>query len=213
MAILKQGLFGPVTGGVGNLVTSTWKGINYVKEKPQKSNKPRTEAQIAVQERFKFINKLIKPLNPFFKAGFRLMANHKTEINVAFSRTSQNAIVGVYPNLQVDLSKITISAGQLPQLDRVEMTQTTTQILELNWGLDAWKVHCAYDDQLMVAIFCPEIELADGFIGGTERADEQRSFKFSSSMIGKEIAVYVGLYSLNQRMASHSQFLGNFIAI
>jgi hypothetical protein len=34
MAILKQGLFGPVTGKPGNLVIATWKGINDGRQSP-----------------------------------------------------------------------------------------------------------------------------------------------------------------------------------
>jgi hypothetical protein len=213
MAILKQGLFGPVTGKIGNLVTATWKGINYVRQSPHKSNKPPTVAQIAVREKFKFINKLNKPLHPFFKAGFFELANHKSELNVAFARTYKNVVSGIYPDLQANLSKLTISAGRLGQLDDVEMTQTVSQVLSISWKLEYWKDNCAYDDQVMVAILCPEIELADGFIGATTRADQQCTINFSSKFIGKEIAVYIGLYGINRRMASDSQFLGKFQAV
>lgn len=213
MAILKQGLFGPVTGKIGNLVTATWKGINYVRQSPHKSNKPPTVAQLAVREKFKLINKLNKPLNPFFKAGFHELANHKSELNVAFARTSDRVISGTYPDLQVDLSELTISAGRLGQLGGIGITQTVSQVLDIAWMVDYWKDYCAYDDQVMVAILCPEIELADGFIGATTRADQRCTIKFSSKFIGKEIAVYIGLYSLNRRMASDSQFLGKFLAV
>ena len=213
MAILKQGLFGPVTGKIGNLVTATWKGINYVRQAPHKSKKPPTAAQIATRERFRFINKLNKPLNPFFKAGFHELAIHKSEINVAFSRASKNVVSGIYPNFQVDYSEITISAGRLAQLDEVEMLQTHSQILDIAWTSEYWRNHGAYDDQVMVAILCPEIDVADGFIGATDRSDQKCTIKFSSKFIGKEIAVYIGLYSLNRRLASDSQFLGKFIAI
>ncbi|MBG6233518.1 hypothetical protein IWX76_000073 [Pedobacter sp. CAN_A7] len=213
MAILKQGLFGPVTGKIGNLVTATWKGINYVRQAPHKSNKPPTAAQLAIREKFKFVHKLNKPLNPFFKAGFNELAIHKSELNVAFARTSDRVVSGTYPDLQVDLSELTISAGRLSQLDEVEITQTVSQVLAISWSVEYWKSNCAYDDQVMVAILCPEIELADGFIGATERSDLHCTINFSSKFIGKEIAVYIGLYSLNRRMASHSQFLGKFIAL
>ena len=213
MAILKQGLFGPVNGKIGNLVTASWKGINYVRQTPHKSNKPPTAAQLAVREKFKFVHKLNKPLNPFFKAGFTELANHKSEINVAFSRTSSSVVSGTYPDLQVDLSKLTISAGRLAQLNYVEMTQTVSQVLAISWSTDYWEANSAYDDQLMVAILCPELEIADGFIGATERSDLKCTVNFSSKFIGKEVAVYIGLYALNRRMASESQFLGKFIAI
>jgi hypothetical protein len=213
MAILKQGLFGPITGKLGNFVTASWKGINYVRQAPHKSKKPLTAAQIAVQERFKFINRLNKPLNPYFKAGFFELAIHKSELNVAFSQTSKNVVSGTYPDFQVDWSKLSISAGRLSSLESVELTQTVSQVLDLSWDVEYWKSHCAYDDQVMVAILCPELEMADGFIGATRRADLRCTVNFSSKFIGKEIAVYIGVFAMNRRMASRSQFLGKFIAV
>jgi hypothetical protein len=92
-------------------------------------------------------------------------------------------------------------------------SQTTSQVLDISWEVEYFKERCEFDDQLMVAILCNELGLVDGFIGGTDRADLQRSFQFNSKFIGKEISVYVGLYSMNQRNASPSQFLGKFLAV
>jgi len=213
MAILHGGLFGPITGKISGMIVSSWKGINYVREAPPKSNKPRTDAQIAVQEKFKFVHTLIKPLSPYFTAGFQHQAIHKSEYNVGYSRIYKNAISGVFPDIVVDYSKITISEGSLLPLEFVETSQTISQVLDIAWEVESFKSRCEYDDQLMIAILCNELGLVDGFIGGTDRADLQRSFKFNSKFIGKEISVYVGLYSLNQRNTSHSQFLGQFVAI
>lgn len=213
MAILHQGLFGPITGKISGLVTSSWKGINYVREASEKSNKPRSAAQIAVQEKFKFVHQLIKPLSPYFTAGFYHKAIHKTEYNVGYSKNYKEAITGVYPDIVVDYSKISISEGRLSQLQEVVVSQTASQMLEISWNAAHPNTYAEFDDQLMVAILCTEEGLADGFIGGTRRDDERCSIKFSSKMVGKEIAIYAGVYSLNQLLVSNSQFLGKFVAV
>ena len=213
MAILHKGLFGPITGKISGLVTSSWKGINYVREASEKSSKPRTVAQIAVQEKFKFVHQLVKPLSPYFTAGFYHKAIRKTEYNVGYSKNYKEALTGVYPDLVVDYSKITISEGRLSMLEDVVLTQTASQTLGISWNAAHPKTYAEFDDQLMVAILCTEEGLADGFIGGTRRDDEHCTIKISSKMIGKESAVYLGVYSLNQLHVSNSQFLGKFIAI
>jgi len=213
MATLPGGPFGPLKGRLGKLVAANWKGINYLREMPLKSNKPSTPAQIEAQEKFKFVHRIIKPLNPYFTAGFKHLAIRKTENNVAFSRTYHTAISGVFPDFNVDYSQLTMSAGILDTLSQVALTQTTPRTIDLTWEIDYFKKHCAFDDQLMLAILCTEVELVDGFIGGTMRADQKRSFEFSSKFVNKEIAVYVGLYSLNQQKVSNSQFLGTMVAV
>lgn len=213
MATLPGGPFGPLKGKFGKLVAANWKGINYLREKPQKSNLPSTPAQIEAREKFKFVHHIIKPLNPYYRAGFKHLAIRKTENNVAFSLAYHKAISGVYPDFEVDYSQLTMSAGILDPLREVVLMQTTPQTLELSWEMEYFKKNCDFDDQLMVAILCSEVDLVDGFIGGTMRADQKRTIKFSSKFVGKKIAVYVGLYSSNQQKISNSQFLGTMIAV
>lgn len=51
MAILKQGILGGISGKIGNIVGSSWKGISVVKTKPLSVANPKTAGQVAQRGR------------------------------------------------------------------------------------------------------------------------------------------------------------------
>lgn len=74
MGIIKGGILGPVSGKVGSVIGSSWKGIAYLKGIPASVANPRTAAQIAQRTLFAncvafgkpILAGLIKPLRDRF---------------------------------------------------------------------------------------------------------------------------------------------------
>lgn len=58
MAILTGGILGPVRKKVGNVVGSTWKGINVVRQMPAHVHNPNSEGQQVVRNKFRYASKL-----------------------------------------------------------------------------------------------------------------------------------------------------------
>lgn len=77
MARLSQGILGGISGRIGNVVGSSWKGIAVIKSKALSVANPRTAAQVAQRDKMtsivdvaKFILAgVIKPLNDRFASG------------------------------------------------------------------------------------------------------------------------------------------------
>lgn len=209
MAKMKQGIFGPISGKLGPVVGATWNGIPYLRESPKKKKKKRkrTTAQLANEEKMKFVNLLLVPFHPYVGIGFQHLAIEKTAVNVAYSIMYHRAVTGVYPNLVVDYAQIVISAGNLPGLLNLEMEMVGEQVIQLIWdnGSDP---RTGFDDQVMLVLYCPELALTDGFTGGAKRNSEQCLFKFDSRFIGKALEVYVSVTSLDRKRIAHSVYLG-----
>jgi len=70
MAIIKQGIMGGFSGTIGNIVGSSWKGIDVMKSKPLSVSNPKTAAQQAQRGKFgqtvafgaNLLSTIIKPL-------------------------------------------------------------------------------------------------------------------------------------------------------
>jgi hypothetical protein len=70
MGILKNGITGGFSGNVGNVIGSSWKGIDYMKKRPSSVANPRTAGQVAQRLKMTIIvalagtilNSWIKPL-------------------------------------------------------------------------------------------------------------------------------------------------------
>lgn len=209
MAKLRKGILGPVSGKIGPVVGSTWKNISYLKERPKKKTKkqPRTSGQLANEKKFTFIQQWLVPFYPYITVGFGNLAIDKTEINAAFSANYKRAFSGTWPDIAVDHSKIQISSGDLAGLHHVAIQRTETSRLELTWQRSTER-RIAFDDQLMLVIYCPELKITDGFIGGIKRNAMACSFDFDAQMAGYAVEVYLSVTSSDRKAISDSIYLG-----
>ncbi|TDQ09977.1 DUF6266 family protein [Pedobacter metabolipauper] len=212
MAIIRNGIFGAISGKIGSVVGSMWKSIATIrgapkkKTKKQKKKKPMSLAQIANQEKFRFVSQFLVPFHRFINTGYLNLSNEQTEINLAHAATFHDAVLGVHPDLSIDYSKVQISKGKLAPLQDLSGMLVDQRILSLNWTM-SYDFGASFDDQLIVAIYCPELHDTDGFIGGTTRAMQKCSFSFKRKFEGKILHVYVGLISLNRKKIANSFYL------
>jgi len=190
MAKLKQGIFGPLSGKLGPVVGGSWMDIPYVRSAAEKKEnpKPRSEAQIANEQKMKFVNTLLMPFHPYVEVGFKILAVRKTAISAAYSHTYHKAITGTYPDLDVDFSKVLISKGKLPNLKSPKIELIEGNQLKITWEDDNNRLS-VFDDQLMLMVYCPELHKSDGFIGGIKRAVKTAVFSFDPRMVGKALEV------------------------
>ncbi|MBB5438149.1 hypothetical protein HDC92_001824 [Pedobacter sp. AK017] len=209
MAKLKNGIFGAISGKLGPLVGGIWNGIPYLRERPKQGEikKARTSAQIANEAKFKFGNNWLVPFHPFVSVGFHNYAVGKTAIAAAFSANYLQVISGAYPNFVIDYPKVVISKGSLPQLKDPLLSLSDPDTLEISW-LPNTGTHASYNDQLMLVLYSPELQIADGFIGYANRADEQYSFKFNPQLVGVSLEVYLSVVSLDRKKVADSIYMG-----
>lgn len=117
MARIKNGINSPLSGKIGNLVVCNWKGISYLRSRPAKVNHPNTEKQLAHRMRFSMIMKFLSPFKDFLSYSFSPYAIGKTAFNVAVSENMKTALVGEYPNIDIDYSKVVLSKGELTSIN------------------------------------------------------------------------------------------------
>jgi hypothetical protein len=207
MAKMKKGIFGPVSGKLGPLIAGIWKGIPFIKMVPNKKGKKKsTPAQIAARKKLAFVNELLVPFHPYITVGFMHEAEHRTEISAAFSK-NYYVVKGSYPNFTVAYEEFVVSVGALPQLKDVTLTLQDENTISLTWETNSVK-YTSFDDQLMLVVYCPELNITDGFVGGPKRRDKQCSFKFDQRMVGKRLEVYLGITSIDRKRIANSVYLG-----
>lgn len=209
MAKLKNGILGAISGTLGPVVGATWKGVHYVRMRPKKkkTKRPRTPAQLANEQRFKFIQQWLVPFYPFIMVGFKNKAVDRTEINAAYAANHKTVFSGLWPDLSIDYSKVLLSDGTLPGLHSPVLSRIDTDTVKLDWkNLPSYQA--AYDDQLMLVLYCPELQMADGFIGGIKRNALTCTFQFVKELEGKMLEVYVGVTSSDRKRIATSIYLG-----
>lgn len=208
MAKFKKGILGGISGKLGPVVGSSWKGIPYLKTvNTTPVNKEPSPAQLAHHQKFRFLTRWLRPLHPYLTAGYRNLAQHNTEINIAFSSIFSEAVKGVAPDFYIEYQKVRVSQGELGGIEEVVVSLTAQDTLHLSWSSGSSK-HNAYNDQLMLVLYSDTIGFADGFIGGIKRSAGSCTFTFDGKLVGKPFHVMVGLIALDGRKVSNSQYLG-----
>jgi hypothetical protein len=207
MAKFSKGILGPISGKIGPVIGSSWKGIPYLKAvtKNPKVRVP-TPAQLAHQK-FIFLTRWLRPLHPYIISGFRNLAKHFTEINAAFSHNFKEAVLGSGDSLHIDYQNVRISMGRLSGIEQPSLTLMDENILQLSWQ-NIEEPLSAHNDQLMLVVYNDEQGIADGFTGGVKRSAQVCRFTVDQRLAGKSFHVFVGLIALNGRKISDSQYLG-----
>ena len=212
MAKLRHGILGPLTGKIGPVVAVLRNKKVYIRALPKKSNKPRTEKQIASQEKFKLVHQVIRPLKPYLCEGFKHLVFYKTAMDLAFTLNYHRAVLGTYPDLQVDYSQLVIAEGRLLPLKDPLMVLAPGNQLKISWAVE-WRPYSKYDDQVMLVLYCPALSLADGSIHMGIRFQQECLFTINKRMKGHDVHVFVVLIAGNGNEASNSQYLGRVVPL
>jgi hypothetical protein len=100
-----------------------------------------------------------------------------------------------------------ISKGDLPGLKSPQIELVGSGQLRITWEDDS-SSRSSYDDQLILMLYCPDLHMSDGFIGGIKRAAKTTLFSFDPRMEGKAMEVYLSITSLNRKKISDSLYMG-----
>lgn len=129
MARFNKGIHGAYTGKVGNIVGSSWRGIDYVRSLPKKSSKPASDKQTAQRMKFGMTTSFLKSIKDVLMLGYSDSKQRgKTGYNVAFQHFIDKAIVGNYPNFSIDYAAVKIASGSLAILMGLETVESAPSV-------------------------------------------------------------------------------------
>ncbi|TKG91617.1 hypothetical protein EYV94_21570 [Puteibacter caeruleilacunae] len=133
MGKIAQGAFGGVSGKVGNLVGSSWKGIDYFRIKADQIHDPRTEKQMSQRHRFGgvvgFANLLREELiNPIWKHKAVRMTPSNLFVQTNIQAFDNDGKIG-----DPSLLKITVGKLPLPFNAKIKASEDPKQI-DISWN-------------------------------------------------------------------------------
>src|SRR5690554_4934174 len=113
MGIIKNGILGGISGKVGTVVGSSWKGIQYLRALPSGMSNPRTPGQETTRRKLNVIVKFLRVCLSLIRIGFGSQAIKKSAFNAATSYNFHNGIAGAYPDIDVNYATALLSMGTL----------------------------------------------------------------------------------------------------
>jgi hypothetical protein len=203
-----NGIYGPISGRVGNLVWYTARGQGRVRGVGERTAKL-TDSQHLNCNRMSVLMKLFKNIKPFLKVGFinetkgTLLNYH----NVATACNKGDAISELNGQVVIDYPNLILSRGNAlePQQPLVEKT---TAGLKFSWDYDVIGHWESRADQVMMMAYFPETHDAKFVISGARRSSGQDLLEIHHSFANRPIEIYISFVSDDRTRVATSRYLG-----
>jgi len=208
MARYKNGINGPVSGKVGSVIASSWRGVDYVKSVNDVWSKPRTEAQLLQQEILGLVNSWLKPVRDLIWIGFQVFKGTKTPMNAAVSLIMKGAVLIVEGRPEIDFPKVILSRGEL-QISLVsEIVALADGVLLVKWDNAFPSVFNADGDRATFVVYNPSKKEFVTFPDAAVRADREVRLQLPAGFAGDEVHTYLFYVNEAGDGVSTSQYLG-----
>ena len=212
MGTFKKGILGSFSGKVGNVVGASWRGISYMRSLPSSMRNPRTEKQLSQRNKFSLIGKFLKTILPVIRVGFKHIASAKNSAySTAMSYNMQNALKGVYPDLEVDFEKVAIAQGGLYPANNVEAACDAGK-LQFSWD-ETLQNDTSSEDRIMVAAYNPIKEEAAYDLSLGTRADGSGLLDLPATWVGDEVETFVAFASEDGSQVSDTVYTGKIAIV
>jgi len=212
MGTIKQGILGGFSGKVGSVVGGSWKGINYMRGRAASIKNPQTLQQMQQRNKFAVALSVLQPITAFIRVGFRRYAHKKTELNAAMSYTIRHAIVGDYPNYEIDYENLLVSRGTLTGANNATATPAAGKI-KLAWEDNSGIGEAQPTDKALVVAINPEKSEAAYITDGAPRSTKKEDLLVSPYWVGDDVEVYLGFISENGKDVASSSYLGTVTVV
>ncbi len=153
MGVINQGILGPVSGQIGNVIGGTWKGIDYLRIAPASVANPNTPAQQETRAKFTTVLRFLQPVTRFVRVGFRNLAIEQTGFNAAMSYNYHNAVEGTSPLFTINYANVLLAKGSLAPALNPAATSTVAGTVAFTWDYDPAQANAAATDQTLIIAY------------------------------------------------------------
>ncbi|MES2456731.1 MAG: DUF6266 family protein [Bacteroidota bacterium] len=214
MARMKHGPYGPIVGKIGGTVGYIRLGQPILRVLKHATNKPPTKGQLAARAKIGLVSGFVASINEFTNISFKPKSRQtigKTAQNMAVSANMASAVMGEYPDFQLDGTKLVISEGKLalPPNCAVELEGET---LRFSWQGGNLVGFPYSTEQVMMLAYFPESKRSMAIAGGARRTAEQDFLPLGRSD-DREIPetcvdTYIAFVSNDRESVSNGLYLG-----
>ncbi|RZK40930.1 MAG: hypothetical protein EOO90_13260 [Pedobacter sp.] len=212
MGTIRKGANGGFSGKAGSVVGSSWNNIDYIKGLPKLIKRQASIKQLDQRARFAAALKYLGPIKDILMKGYRGQTSGRTTgFNVGVQHALSFAIIGTYPNYEVDKSLIAVSKGSIQSYKSVsasaEFVQGNQGSLNMTWLPQINALNAFADDGLQVLTYNEQQNLFLFFPDAAERQDAAVSLELPDDYAGNTLHLYVFYVNREGTRQSNSVWL------
>jgi hypothetical protein len=207
MGKVENGILGPITGKVSNLIWYQLKGKNLVRVAGKRCA-PLTRGEKLNTNKMRVLMEFFKSIKPFLKAGFGHAARgtNLNYHNVATSYNRKNAITVVdgLPKVNFESVLLSMGVGAGPQQVSVELIGNA---LNYNWNWNPQEFEAA-EDQVMMLAYMPDKNISVFETAGAKRKAGQDNLPLLNAYLQERMEIFVSFISKDRSGVANSVYLG-----
>ena len=209
MAKNLTGITGAFSGKIGTVVGAMWNGIPTIRSRPNYRRDKPTQKQIIMRERFKLASKFCRRLADVFEQNFEPEPG-KTKRSSAVSIVARHAIIGEYPNLAIDYSKVLVAKGVLKKATDAMASSPGPGLLKFNWMHDPVADYYHADDRAIIVAYLADSDDAICYIDVESRFKEECQLELTV-WSGKLAHTWLSFRSRNGSLKAESVYTGTVL--
>lgn len=206
MARIEQGILGPFSGKVGEVIGSSWKDIPYIKARPTHFHDAKTPGQLTHRMKLQTAHSFVRSIKHIIEIGFRNVSGTKTPYNSAVSLILKNAIIGEYPKVGINPSKVMVSQGKLAGAEDCSVFIEEDDTIAFSWGEASSEDKANAEDQAVLLAY--NFTKQQGISNVVCRKDKKGNIKIPVTWKEGCIACYIFFASITNKDVSNSKYLG-----
>ena len=212
MATQKFGPLGPFSGKLGKV-------IGYVDKKGKQRlrtigehifSEP-SDKLLCSWEKTSMTAAFLKPVVEFVRIGLALEADIQdmSAYNLGSSLT-RKAIIGQYPDLQIDFSKVLFSAGKMPVVKNPEVIAADNGLM-FTWDNNELQDGTLQTDRAMLMAYLPDNKMAFFTRSGAKRNQGYDYLEIPLVPAGQKVETYISFNAEDQKSISNSVYTGQIM--
>ena len=208
MARYKNGINGPLSGKIGNVVAASYRGVDYLRSSPRASKKPVSVAQLERRKMFALVMSWLKPVLQLIGIGYQGATTGKTPMNAAISYHMREAVMKMGPDFGIDFTKVIFSRGELMISFIVEFSSLVDAVLHIKWGDAPVTAFSRETDQATFVFYNAAKEAFVSFQDAALRGQKEVVLPLPRHFKGDAVHAYMFYVSAEGNQVSTSLYLG-----
>ena len=205
MGKIKQGILGAISGKVGSIVGSSWKGIAVIKAMPLSVANPRTSGQVAQRNKFSYAVALAQVfLSVIIKPYWDRFASKKSGYN-AFVQKNLALMVGVIPS---PITSFVMSMGKMTSTPFTAVVDISSRTVDITWVNDSGDGYKLATDTVKGCFFNvtkKKFGVLD-FNGIRSDASDSIIIDLQGAQVGDQIYIYTAFRRTDGSIVSDSTY-------
>lgn len=211
MGKYKKGILGAFSGKIGTVVGSSWKGIEYMRSLPRPSTKAATDQQMIQRAKFALVSAFFRSASALINMGYQSLAQGKSGYNVATSDFIADAIIGTYPDFEIDYSKVLFSKGTLTGAYGVNAVSESGSV-KVSWDDNSNSGTAKASDQIVILVYNPDKgQFVYDINTGALRSAAEDTLLMPVEFLGDTVEVWVAFMTPDKKIFSTSMYVGQVL--